>query len=173
MSLLSKLKAGKLNHKDICYPGTDRQIRLVLLSEQDTLDSALAADRLFKKEDVAVAFHNINAFENEKSTQMLYRSCRNIETGDKIADSITDFRQLLTNEERNVLISEYNLLAAECNPDPVEMPAEEFDALVETIKKNPSQTIGSISSLKTLKRLSLFLVEVLLNSQQASGSTSS
>lgn len=173
MSVLAKLKSGINNFKEVAFPGTGHKIRLQLLSEQDTLDSAIATDLLFRSYKVDVEFHNINAFENEKSTQMLFRACRDIETGEPIAADITEFRRLITNEERTALISEYNSLAEECNPDPTMMEADEFDALVESVKKNPRETIGNISSLQTLKRLSLFLAEAPVTSQQDSGPISS
>jgi hypothetical protein len=170
--LLATLKAGKLNCCEINFPGTDKKVRLVVLSTQDTLDASLAADRLFAQEKIVPAFHNINTFENEKTTQMLFRALRDPETGDPVTQNISEFRRMLTNEERNALIEEYNVLAERCNPSPIEMPADEFDALIENVKKNPLETIGNISSLQTLKRLSLFLAEGLANLQKDNGSTS-
>jgi len=171
-NLLQRIKQGVKNHKTIPFPGSDKQIRMHLLSERDTFEATVAAEQLFKAQNVEIAFHNINAYENEKTTQMLYRSLKDPETDGPIADSIAEFRHLLTNEDRNLLIEEYNSLVEECSPSPKNMTAEEYDRLVEMLKKNPVGTIGNCSSLLTLNRLSLFLAEQLQNLQKDSGPTS-
>jgi hypothetical protein len=156
-SLLEKIKAGARNRKEIKFPGTDIKVALRVLSNQDTLDAALAADRLYKAEDIPVGMQNIGEYESEKTTQQLYRALSDPENGGPIAPSITEFRKNLTPGERAALIEEYNAFDAECNPSPDTMPADEFDRLVEDVKKKPEATIGNISSMHALKRLALFL----------------
>ena len=160
-SLLARLKAGIKNTRETTFPGTDEKILLRPLSTEESQEAVFAADRMFSKNEVSVQFHNISSYENEKSIQMLYRSCTDLK-GDPIAEDIYEFRRLVTNEDRNNLIDEYNALVEECSPSPVEIPAEQFDRLIEQVKKNP-QKIGSISSLSMLKRLALFLVKEFLN----------
>jgi hypothetical protein len=171
-NLLATIKAGIKNSKQIFFPGTDKMIIVHVLSNQDILYAAIEADRLFKTEEVPVGFHNMQDFETEKDTQRLYRALRDPEYGKPLTPTITEFRQLITQGERAALIDEYNSLDQECNPHPDEMPIAEFDALVETLKKNPVQAIGKVSSISTLKKLAIFLAKQLWNSQTDSGSTS-
>lgn len=167
--LLSRIKRGIKNYKILSWPGTETKVRLKLLSEEETLDAIAAADQLFQEKAIRVQF-NVNAYDNEKSVQMLYRALMD-ETGrETVASSITEFRRVLTNEDRVLLIGEYNSLIEECSPSPTNMPPEEFDRLVEALKKNAAETIGSISSFLTLKRLALFLAQNPL--PKANGPTS-
>jgi hypothetical protein len=158
--LLLRIKRGILNHKIIQWPGTQTGIRLNLLSEADSFDAITDADLLFQAKKVPVLFHNVNAFENEKSVQLLYRAIKTPDTNEPVASSITEFRRMMSNEDRELLIAEYNALVVECSPSPTNMPAEEFDRMVESLKKNALKTVGSISSILTLKRLALYLVEI-------------
>lgn len=170
--LLLRIKQGVKNYKTIPFPGAEKNVCLRLLSEKDTFEAVAAADQLFKANRLEIAFHNVNAYENEKAVQMLYRALRDPDSNEPVASSITEFRKLLTNEDRNLLIEEYNSLVEECSPSPKNMTAEEYDRLVEMLKKNPAEIIGNCSSLLTLKRLSLFLAEQLQNLQKDSGPTS-
>jgi len=171
--VLSRIKAGLKNHKIVSFPGTDVQVRLNLLSEADTLDAIAASDQMFKAKNIEVKFHTVNAFENEKAVQMLYRSLRDADNVNPLTPTITEFRKLVTSELRSALIEEYNSLSEECSPSPFNLPADEFDRLVESVKKNPRETIGNISSLLTLRKLAHYLAEELVNLQTANGPTSS
>jgi hypothetical protein len=171
-ALYDKLKAGTRNEQLVTWPGTDHQVLIRVLSNQDTLDASLAADRLYKEADSAVTFQNVGVYEAERDTQELYRACLDPETKKPVAPSISDFRRLLSQSVRRALIDEYNRLDEECNPRPMEMDAGEFDALVENLKKKPEETIGKISSSATLKKLCLFLASPPATSPKDSGSTS-
>lgn len=173
MSFLKELKAGVDNKIVVRFPGTETEVELHVLSNQDTLDASLAADRLYKDQEIRVGFENIKDYESERTTQLLFRAMRVPGTGKTIADNITEFRSLLTVAERAALVDEYNALDERCNPSPETLPAEKFDALVEDLKKKPQETIGSISSMSTLRRLALFSASQAWPSPKDSGSTSS
>lgn len=171
-SLFDKLKAGTRNERAVPWPGTEHKVLLRVLSNQDTLDAAISTDRFFKDSDTAVAFQNIGVYEAERDTQELYRACLDPETKKPVAPSIADFRRLLSTGTRQSLIEEYNRLDEECNPRPLQMTDGEFDALVESLKKKPEETLGKISSSAILKRLCLFLASPPATSLKDSGSTS-
>jgi hypothetical protein len=59
--------------------------------------------------------------------------------------------------DKERLIDAYNRLDTEANPSVSTMPDSDFDALVETVKKNPS-TVSNVSNILTLRRLALSLV---------------
>lgn len=153
--LLKKLKAGTDNYKDVKIPGTDFTVRIRLLSSQDILDASNEADKIFKNADVAVNLQNINVYEGEKDTQHLYRACRDID-GNPLAENIMEFRGLLTVPVKEFLISEYLKLNEERNPSLDNMSDAEFDALIESVKKNPT-SISNVSNINTLKKVILFL----------------
>lgn len=172
MSLLAKLKAGKENRKCVNFPGTETQIALHVLSEAQEQEAEFAATSLFQSSSIVIGHHNIDAYQSENTLQKLFLSCRNPDTGDRIAENIAEFKKHLTTAERDLLVEAYNDLVQECNPSPQTMPQDDFDALVDEVKKKPQQTIGSISSISTLKRLALCMAEQLATSPKGSGSTS-
>jgi hypothetical protein len=172
-SLFEKLKLGTKNEKSVLWPGTQHRIVLRVLSNQDMLESSVAADRFFRDSDTAIAFQNIGMYEAERDTQELYRACMDPQTKGPVAPTITDFRALLNQGSRSLLIDEYNALTDDTSPKVDDMPAAEFDALVERLKKNPAQAIGSVSSSRTLRRLCLYLADRPAISPKDSGSTSS
>lgn len=171
-NLLQKIKAGRKNYVDVQLPGVDdATVRINILTGQDTLDSSMAADAIFKAAEINVSMANIKAYEEEKVTQCLYRSCRDLD-GNPLAPTISDFRRLLTTPIKDYLTERYNALDAECNPSPDNMPDAEFDALVENVKKNPLEALSNVSNMSTLKRLALFLASPPSSLQTGSGPTS-
>jgi len=175
--LLERIKAGRSNTAIVRFGASiadalndDELVTIRLLTTQDVLESTLAADKIFADSGVAVSLQNIKTYEAEKETQHLYRACTDSE-GKPLAPNITKFRQLLTVEDKEYLIDEYNKLAEAANPAIDKMSDADFDALVEAVKKNPS-TVSSVSSTNTLRRLVLSLAFQLAISQTDNGHTS-
>jgi hypothetical protein len=171
MSLLATLKSGKQIRKTVTFPGTDVQFEFRLLSEQDKFDAALQTDMLYK--DNPVGFHNHNDYLNEKTTQQLFRACVIAGVDLPIAASITEFRKLITGNERDILIDQYNEFDRENNPSPNTLTKDEFDKLMFDLKKKPEQTIGSILNLQTARKVITSLVSqpVILPKDNGSIST--
>lgn len=170
MSLLATIKAGKKIRLLVTFPGTDKQFEFRLLSEQDKLDAALQTDIIYK--DCPVGFHNHNDYLNEKTNQQLYRTCVEVGTDKPIADSITEFRKLMTGSERDLLIDQYNEFDQQYNPSPNTLNEPEFDQLIFNLKKKPEQTIGNILSLQIAKRVIISLVSQPAILPKDNGSTS-
>lgn len=170
--LLKIIKAGTKNKTTVNFPRSEKKIEVHLLSNEDTLQSTADAEKLFKQLGITVEFHNVNAWENERAIQMLYRSIKDPENGQPVAPDISSFRALTTNEDRRDLMDAYNALVEECNPSPFNMDPHEFDAFIESVKKNPETTIGNCSGLVTLRKLALFLVNVQKSSPTDNGPTS-
>lgn len=160
MSLLQQLKSG--TNAQITVMIGAGEIGMRLLSEQDMLDASMAADRLFADAKIPVTFQNVAMYEAEKTTQQIYRACVEPGTGNPVAENITEFRKLLSTSERAALIEAYNEFDQKMSPSPRAMPQDEFDALVFQVKKTPNETVGSISSLSTLRRLCSYLASTPL-----------
>ena len=157
-SLLQKLKLGTANVKIICWPGSEQKIALKILSQQDHQEAAFACDRHFTQQKIAISMVTADEYDVEKSMQVLYRALRNPESLDEpIATTMTEFRAAITREEKNKLIEEYLAFETDVSPQGDRMSGDEFDALVASLKKNPQQSVGSISSLSTLRRLCAFM----------------
>jgi hypothetical protein len=173
MSLLEQLKAGTKNVKTISFPGTDQDVVLRILSNGELQAAHFAAERLFKRADIAPSMTTIDAYEDEKTTQILFRALRNPEdTSQGIAGSVDEFRSLLNRQEKDILVDEYNAFEGECSPQVAEMSEQEVERLIEEVKKNPG-TLGSVSNITIARRLIAFLVAPPPNSPKDNGFTSS
>lgn len=173
MGILQQLRAGAENRKTIMFPGTKIPVDIKIITDAEEQSAEFAAESIFKTAKLDIAFHNVDAFALEQTTQKLYRALRVPGTDDPIEPTITEFKQYLSRIERDLLVDDMNAFYEEWNPSPRTIPAEEFDALVESLKKKPQQTILSVSSFATLKLLAIYLAKQLSISRADSGSTSS
>jgi len=151
--LLAKLKAGSLNSKDIPWPGNeDLLIRMRVYNDNDHLKATLATDKVITN----VTMSNVERYNAELYTQLLYLVITDLDN--KPIGTIADFRTLLTPEIKKILIDLLDALHEECSPDPENMTSEEFDLLLNDIKKNVEETVLSVSNIFTLRKLVLSLV---------------
>jgi hypothetical protein len=79
---------------------------------------------------------------------------------------------MLTRDEKKLLADEYMSFERECSPSPDNLSNDEFDRLVEQVKKTPGETTGSITSISTLRRLVTFLASPPANLPADNGSIS-
>jgi hypothetical protein len=155
-NFLQKLKLGTNNVKMIDWPGTDTKVTLRILSQQQLQEALFDSERLFKVSKIETNLMTAQAYQEEESTQILYRSLRDpINLDEPIAPNITEFRKALTVNEKKILIDEYRSFDAECNPSPDNLSEEDFDRLVADLKKKPEETVSNILSLSIAKRLLL------------------
>jgi hypothetical protein len=171
MSLIEKLKAGTRNVKTIKFPGTEDDITLQILSNADYQDAVFAAERRFKGEEMPVASSTLDAYTDERTTQILFRALRDPDNNKKpFTASADELRKLLTKEQKEYLVSEYDAFEDECSPRFETLTDEKFNELWDEVKKKP--TALNILSSGMQKRLLQFLASRQSISQTPSGSTS-
>ena len=170
--IVQRLKAGTANRKLWHWPGTDVDVELRVLSDQDQLEAGLAADRLYRDANVDVAMPNINDYEGEKTTQLLFRAVLDPATHKQLFADITEFRKVLTRPVRDALGRALDELQQECSPPVDCMSQDEFDRLVARVKKTPEQTLSKLSNISTLRRLCTYLAVPPAISPTANGSGS-
>ena len=168
--LLNKIKAGSDHKKETVWPGMDVKINIHVANEQNNLDASLATDKLFK--DTTIGIANIDDYNGERETQLLFRVLKDPETGNPVFNNITDFRNLLTPEIKNILADELDSLHEESSPDPAKMTEDQFDKLINDVKKNVDLEAGNISSIFIARKLITYLVSQPTKSQTGNGSTS-
>lgn len=168
--LIDKIKASSFHKKEIKWPGTDQTIHLRILNENDHLQATLATDKLFSGTPIAV--QNIDKYNAELETQLLFRAIQSPETGKQLFSDITNFRDIISPEVKNFLAEELDALHEEFSPDPYKMSEEQFDKLINDIKKNAKATVGIVSNIYTLRKLIIYLAGQLEKSQTDNGSTS-
>lgn len=146
--ILERLKAGIKNTRDVDFHGTPLKLRL--LSEAEILKCRLDTVAYSKKNELD---EETQAMENAR--RQLFTVLSDTE-GNRVAESIDSFRDLLTRGEREYLIEEYLFLENECLPSVPGMERAEFDDILELVKKSP-ESILSVSNTATLRRLTTYL----------------
>jgi len=155
-SLLEKFKSSAEASKIVSVPrpnGGPIDIKLVLLSEDATLQASLAADKTFSGHPIEG--QNFAVYDVEVEIQQLFRAVKDPETGEGLTKSIVEFRKIITKETRDLLAEELELLHEEHSPVVNEMNDSDFDKLLGDLKKKPEKTLGTVSSLHIAKRLLL------------------
>ena len=171
MSLLEKLKAGKNNVRNVRFPGSDGEVAIQILSSQEVQDSIFAAETLFKKAGVEVSASTLDAYEDERTTQILWRALRDPDQPkEPFAATVGELRKDLTQAEKSILAELYNGFERECSPDFVTMTDGEFEELFEVVKKNPDPLTSDLNT-GTLRGLLRYLASRPSKSPTASGST--
>jgi hypothetical protein len=166
MSLLERLKKGTDNKKIIKYPGTQEKIQLHPLSEGERQSAHFAAEDHFKQNGIEISMATVDAYESEKTLQMLYLAIRDMK-GKPLAPTADEFRSQVTIDEKNALVDDYLALEKECAPNQEVMTDVELETLFEEIKKKP-ETLGSFSNIGIARQL----ISYLANRQQTSLSDS-
>jgi hypothetical protein len=168
--LLQRLKAGTANVKRIKWPGSEAEVAIRVANSNDELAASTATDKYFKAEGIDVNAQNLEVYLSERNTQLLYRCIADPETGEALG-TITEFRGLLTQGVRDVLVDEFAAWQKECSPNPDNTPPEEYDRLVAMVKKNVEVIDTKVSSISLARRLLRSLVERPATSPTGSGST--
>ncbi|EKD36408.1 MAG: hypothetical protein ACD_75C01523G0010 [uncultured bacterium] len=146
--ILERLKAGVKNTRDIAFHGTALKLRL--LSEAEILNCRLDTLTYAEKNNLD---EESQAIENAR--RQLFTVLSDAE-GNRVAESIDSFRDLLTRSEREYLVEEYLLLENECTPSVPGMEKAEFNDILDLVKKKP-ESILSTSNTATLRRLIIYL----------------
>jgi len=171
--LLLRLKLGSSATKLVTWPGSAEHVLLKILSQQQRQEATFATEQLFKTAKVELNMVTANEYESEQATQMLYRSLRDPAAPDEpICASVTEFRKALSADEKRILLDEYVAFEKDISPSPDNLSDEEFDRILSDLKKNPSQTLGNISSISTAKRLLAIMASQPVTLPKASGSSS-
>lgn len=155
-SLLEKLKAGKRNVRAIKFPGMDQNVALRVLSNADVQDALFATENHFKQHKIEVSATTVEAYEDENTTQILFRALRDPQDYDRpFVKDVDELRRMLTRDEKDLLVEQYNAFEKEVSPSAVTLSDAEMDDLFGRLKKTPE--IGNDLSFSTLKRLIVYL----------------
>ena len=149
--LLDAIKAGTDNRRTLKWPGTDEDVTLRILSSGEHQAAVVAAQARFKELRAEMDTATVEAFEDEKDLQILFRALRDAE--DKpVAKNVDLFRQTVTRQEIQLLAEEYVGFEREVSPRFDTLDEKDFNELFEGLKKKP-EAIGNVSSTALLRRL--------------------
>lgn len=174
--LFAVLKAGKTRVKVIKFPGTEEDIGITVLTENEMQEASFAAEALFKSKEIEVKAATVQAYASELNSQMLYRALVNpAKRGadglcERFFKSAEELKSLLNRGVKDILVSEYNAFEDETNPEILNLTDENLALLGETVKKRPD-FLNSLS-FRTLSLLTVYLVSRHVTSPGDSGCTS-
>lgn len=132
MSLLQKIKNGKKNYKVVNFPGTDEKVAIVILSSDETTMAKLKAEEYIKDNKIEDEIYQDKALQE----YLMYNALRDKDDlNKKIADTIEEFRQLVTVNELAYFMVEYNMLMNETSPLLNALDEETFEELKKTLEK--------------------------------------
>lgn len=141
------------------WPGTDVDVRLHILAPSEQQEADFEADRWFRAAKVDVSSHTLEAWETERTVQMLWRALRDPEDDTPLTKTVVGFRALsvLTIDVRNELVRAYRAFEAEVSPNPELMDMEEIKEFVAALKKKPEEIVSSVTSIAFARRVLLSL----------------
>jgi uncharacterized protein (UPF0276 family) len=152
-NLLAQLKASGGSIVTVELNGISVGLRI--LTDQDYLDADIAMLAFMKKVGVHFSTESAEAFEHEKSTQLLFRALVDPDSGEHVAKKIDEIRESISRDQKAYLIAQYLEHERQCSPREETMSDEDFVALLETVKKKPVAT--SLSGLNTVSLIRLIL----------------
>jgi len=143
----------------IKFPGTDQNAALRVLSNADIQDAVFATENHFKTKKMEISTTTIEAYEDENTTQVMFRALRNPDNPDQpFATSVDELRSLLTRDEKDILVEQYNEFEKEVSPSTETLTNAEMDDLFATLKKKPET--GSALNSATLRKLIIYLASL-------------
>jgi hypothetical protein len=152
--LMQTMKLGTGQFKVIKWPGTETSVAMRILSMHDKTEAAAATEQYYKSIKIESRLTTESFFDTERAIQSLYKALRDPQDMSKpICDSVTTFRKSISTADLNTLYLEYCTWEKDCSPSPENLTEEEFDLLVEDIKKNPEKILLSTYSSSMLRRL--------------------
>lgn len=169
--LLEKLFQGEKNKKQTTWPGTDNEIYIRVATEKDLSDVITECDATYK-ERAGMWAYNAAYYDAEKANRILHKVVTFDPDGKDRIGTYDQFITKLTPEIRDVLEDLQTSFQDECSPDPDAMSEEDFEKLIEEVKKKPNEAVNVLCSIFVLRRLSIYLVNQVLSLQQANSSDS-
>ncbi len=171
MYFLDELKQNSEACKVVKFPGTDIDVKLRLLSNGEMQAAVFATEKLFKVNDLVCNMGTVDAYEDDKTTQILYRALSTCDTEAKpLAATVDAFRNSISKDVKDMLAEEYSALESDHKPRIDELSEDEVNSLIEEVKKNPD-SIMNVLSLPLLRKLTTTLASRLSILQKANGSS--
>lgn len=162
MDILQKIKAGTDHTKLIEWPGTGEKVLLKIPNDNDELQASLSTHEVFKEnKENKLDLGTSDAYDFEREAQILYRCILNPETKKPLFKDVFAFRGAINSDLKIYFSSELATLQDEYSPDYEKMTEEKFKEFLDLVKKNPSETIGNISSINIARKLIVSLVNQL------------
>lgn len=158
MDLLARLKAGRDALASVEINGVALGLRV--LTEQDYQTAALAADALLREHDTELSLATSEAFEAEKSVQLIALMVIDPQTKLPVFANADAARAMLTRSDKEIISEAYLEHEKQFSPSGRNLDEEEFAALLAEVKKNPVTPRLNALSGAGLRRLITILASL-------------
>lgn len=148
VSKLATLMRGRREVTHTKIPGTDIGVVIRALMGSEKQECLGEANKRFADLGIPPEMRSYTDFEDEICWQILARVLRDPDDESKsIAKDVDELRDLMTIDERDVLMTEFLDLEERCNPDPALMPEIWHDQISATLKKKRTHSLDSLGEL--------------------------
>lgn len=177
-ALLERLARGRDHRRRMTWPGGSLEIELQILTRAETADAhadAIAACAARGLDGKSMNTRAVEAMVDEEITQTLARAVRDPATHEPLT-SAADLAAVATEDELVALYNAYSDLRHAADPEPDELPEDEFRALEDAVKKKDEHRLNAIVSSMPrpwLRSSVLRLVSSLSPSSISTGDSSS
>ena len=153
-AIIEMIKDAHKVSKIIGWPGKpDIKVKMRLLTLSETRISKVQNQQEFKKDGLEIGSHNWADYREQECVHGMWRILLDPETDKPIFNSAEDLRSFCTTDELNAISAEYNAFADENDPSLDRLSNEDYEALVDTLKKTPDLIPKKVLSLPVAWKL--------------------
>ena len=155
--MFDALSVSELPIKEFPFPGTGAPVSMKVLTCERLELAKFETERYFEQEKIPYGPATAESYVFEKTLRLLFYALRTAQ-GHPLAETLKVFKQNMTHELVETLIEIYQEHERAVSPNPDHMSEEDFEGLVDEVKKNPEEVLSLFSSSIILKRLIIILV---------------
>ena len=168
--LLQRMKQGTKAFKLVPSPWDPAiQVAVRVLSQAQHSETTFETEDYFKGRKIDVSLTTSAEWENEHAVRILYKALMDPKDNTPIANTIMEFRNLMTHADIKYFLDEMLAWESENSPLTENLSSDELDRIVEDLKKKPEETAGSVTSLQIARKLLLTMGNLLATSRKHSG----
>ena len=180
LSKLEKLLAGRQHTRKLTLPNSDEEFVMRVVGGATKQLTTAAAIAHFEDIGIPPEFRHFTDIDSEIGYQHLSRAMRDPDVPGERHNpypepfaTVDELREILTLDERDILLSQYFDLEESVDPDPAFQSEQWHDEIMSALKKSPEQAVTTLSSLgsRTLIGFLVTMVAPLLTSPTASSSS--
>lgn len=154
VSLIERLRKGTDAKREITWPGSDERVELRCLSCTEVQEAESAAHERWKELKLDLDLWTSENFYSELTTQLIFRSLHRLDKNERLFSSMDELRDLITPDERTLIVSEYVELQNHANPDPGDLNVETVELIKAAIEKKDVASLSAFGS----STLAIFLL---------------
>lgn len=157
--VLQMIKASHDVTRVIAWPGhPEAKVKMRLLTLSESRLAKVENQQEFNRDGITVAVHNLADYREQEAVHGMWRVFSDADTGEPIFTSAEHMRSFCTNDELSALCEAYNAFADENDPNVDRLSDEDYEKLLDMLKKTPDQIPQKVTNLRTAWKLLRIMV---------------